>query len=782
MISALQLVGVLIAAAPAAGGLASEGAPHELPSVSLGVMEGRVQVRGGRQGVVSAIVRIEGWEAVAETDLEGRFLLALPPGHHRVTVWAQGFVERVFDEEIAAGARTDVVYRLDPDGPTRYETRVSGEREFGQRARNRLQNAELREVAGTQGEPLRVVSLMPGVAGMASGLSYPVVRGASPAATGYFIDGVRVPQLFHLMVGPSVVHPDFLESVGFHPGLAPLKYGRLLGGAVEANVATPRDGQMRASAYLDLVNAGAYLETPLGSGGPRVTLAGRFSLLPFVGAKVVENVTRPSTGEPGNASTASFWDYQARIEQRLGAGRLRLLALGSSDALGSAAGDTSGFSGAVDTSFHRADLRFTAPIGIGVFEVGTTWGTESMGAEADEGQAELLRFGMSRKTWGARSSWSADVGSGIWIRAGADVERQAAEMTIGGILLARGGLSPENAFHTPALATMTGAFVEATWRLHALEFLSGLRLDNYHLVPGMDLQALEPRLGLRWALSDTVGVRASAGVVHQPPTILLPLPISDTAGLRHGLQEGAQVSVGGQVSVAGVIDLSADVYFTNLSRAVEYGLEYMVENRRRQSSTDDAGVPGRAYGLEFMVRRPQVGPWFGWISYSLQRSERLKSFYRFDAVGRASELAEAWVPFAFDQTHVVNATLGFDLGRGVKLGTTAHWNSGRPEGGELTSRAQRPSGGSGGTIWVPAELDEERRLPPYFRLDLRASKEWIFDEFRLMAYVDVMNVALRPETFGYTYDSSPQLGISQLTRTPIAFPIVIPMIGLRGAY
>ncbi len=55
----------------------------------------------------------------------------------------------------------------------------------------------------------------------ASGLSYPVVRGALPAATGFFLDGVRVPQRYHLLAGGSVIHPDFIESIDFYPANAP---------------------------------------------------------------------------------------------------------------------------------------------------------------------------------------------------------------------------------------------------------------------------------------------------------------------------------------------------------------------------------------------------------------------------------------------------------------------------------------------------------------------------------------------------------------------------------
>src|SRR6266576_3550167 len=62
-------------------------------------------------------------------------------------------------------------------------------------------------IPGTFGDPLRAVEAMPGVAATLSGLPYFYVRGAPPADTGYFIDGIPVPLLFHLGPGLSVLPP-----------------------------------------------------------------------------------------------------------------------------------------------------------------------------------------------------------------------------------------------------------------------------------------------------------------------------------------------------------------------------------------------------------------------------------------------------------------------------------------------------------------------------------------------------------------------------------------------
>ena len=56
------------------------------------------------------------------------------------------------------------------------------------------------------------------------------VRGAPPNDNGYFLDGIRVPQLFHIGLGPGVIHPQLIDRIDFYPGVAPARFGGFTGG------------------------------------------------------------------------------------------------------------------------------------------------------------------------------------------------------------------------------------------------------------------------------------------------------------------------------------------------------------------------------------------------------------------------------------------------------------------------------------------------------------------------------------------------------------------------
>ena len=85
---------------------------------------------------------------------------------------------------------------------------------------------EARQIPGAFADPFRVVEVLPGVAPILSGLPYFFVRGAPPGDVGYYIDGIRVPILFHVGAGPSVIAPALIDRVDLFPSAYPARFGR----------------------------------------------------------------------------------------------------------------------------------------------------------------------------------------------------------------------------------------------------------------------------------------------------------------------------------------------------------------------------------------------------------------------------------------------------------------------------------------------------------------------------------------------------------------------------
>src|SRR5262249_26312800 len=140
-------------------------------------------------------------------------------------------------EKVVPGEGRNVEYRLLPDG--RYQSRVLGSaRHEGERFQ--LQGEELRRLPGTLGDPFRAVGLLPGVSTPVPLLPVYVVRGDSPGNNGFFLDGMRVPQLFHVLVGGGVVNGRLIDRVDFYPGSYDASFGHYAGGILDAETKAAR--------------------------------------------------------------------------------------------------------------------------------------------------------------------------------------------------------------------------------------------------------------------------------------------------------------------------------------------------------------------------------------------------------------------------------------------------------------------------------------------------------------------------------------------------------------
>jgi len=307
------------------------------------------------------------------------------------------------------------------------------------------------------------------------------------------------------------------------------------------------------------------------------------------------------------------------------------------------------------------------------------------------------------------------------------------------------------------------------------------------------------------------------GLYHQAPTTLISVPVIDIAALNQGLQETLQVSAGAEYKDLWGFDVSLDAYVNPMIRTVEltpFGSEpdEPIYSEPPEEPVEEPGGPGRpggsgvvrgmaqdevpvpnlslgdlssrglSYGLELLIRRPLGGNWFGWLSYSLQRSTRHVRFNRYDAYGRAVGKAEGDLPYVFDQTHVMNLVLSYKFANNITLGGVLHFNTGRPESGNLTSRTKvagkEPKNGT--PRWVPLDQDKVDRLPPFFRFDLRVSKAWVYDTFSLEAYLDMLNVTLSQEVVAFEYGGG-HAGLP-LEKKPTGLPIALPILGLKGRY
>lgn len=581
-----------------------------------------------------------------------------------------------------------------------------------------LRRDEVREIPGAFGDPFRAIESMPGVTPIASGLPFFYVRGAPPGNVGYFLDGIRVPYLYHIGLGPSVVHPGMIERVDLYPGGYPARFGRFTGGIVTAETSPPRP-ELHGEYNVRLFDLGALAETGFDEERGTALVAFRYSYSAALLSLIVPEVK------------LDYRDFAARVSYDVTPDdRVTLVSFGAYDLLGEVKSDV--LYVLFGSEFYRSDVRwdhrFDADTQVRV-AVTTGWEQTRIPNQPRNAADTLL---------GARIEASHAASHSLFVRAGADVQLdhfQADDFP---------NADPDdpeirrfNAMFPARDDLAVGAHTEVTLRGDGVEVTPGIRGDVFRS-GGSTAFGIDPRIASRIRLSDRVAVLHTFGVAHQPPAFVIPLPGLAIGNLRGGLQTSLQASAGVEVGVYDATTLTLTAFenvFLDMSDTLAVlrpGDESLTREERSQGST---------HGFEVYLKRKLTQRFGGYLSYTLSRSMRSVGNEKF--------------PSGFDRTHVASAAAAYDLGRRWRVGSRFVLYTGVP-------KIPNPNG-----LVPPPREEHPERDPTFYRLDLRAEKRWMLGKSAWIAFVaEVMNATLNEETL-----LGEEIG-----------PVTIPSVGVEGAF
>ena len=601
---------------------------------------------------------------------------------------------------------------------------------------------------GAFGDPFRAVEVLPGVVPYVSGLAYFFVRGAPPTTTGYFLDGVPVPLLFHVGGGPAVVASSLIAGVDFHPGGYPVQFGRQTGGVLSAQLVTP-PARFSAEATLRFADAGARVTAPLPGDRGVAFAAGRFSF-----TQALVPLIAPGT-------SLGYWDYQAGVSYRLsGEERLRLLAFGADDFLTQ---ESRGVPRPLyKAQFHRVDLAYERGEGetAGRRLPGVLLGDDEVPDESPDTRARVriaATVGVDRSHMlgqgdvhgllgQVRAIGEVPIHRMLRVRAGADVlaeERGLDRAPAWERPIGDDGSFAET-FADRAVGTF-GAFADLALRPRGfVEIVGGLRADLYG-DPGGGAVGVDPRLTARVALWPWLTSITTFGIAHQRPSFVIPMPGVVPAASELVLQEAVQASQGVEVRLPLRISLNATGYYHELRNLTDYlATCWRAEDECRFFTT----ASGRSYGLELLLQRQLTERLGGQIAYTLSRSER--------TVGEETFAADT------DRTHVVHVVLGYEPLPGLHASARITAYSGRP-------------------FTLSAGKRNVARGPGFFRLDARVSKTWRLGAGAHVAVVlEGLNVTLSKEMVDV--DCRSPIRIEQSCGQQEIGPITIPSLGVSGGF
>jgi hypothetical protein len=301
------------------------------------------------------------------------------------------------------------------------------------------------------------------------------------------------------------------------------------------------------------------------------------------------------------------------------------------------------------------------------------------------------------------------------------------------------------------------AFIEHKLALNPVELVTGIR-GEYVRYAEHNRVLLDPRLVARYKLHSMVTIVAGSGIFHQLPNALLMV-----AGFALPPQRAWQNSLGVELDLGAQFDARVTGYFNYLfDLPPTGGITPSINDPARDN---DIGIAkgtvfrgqGRAYGVEFLLRRRLERGLYGWLSYTLSRSER------FQPGGPVSL-------FNYDQTHVFNLALSWKINDRWRVGARFQLASGTPVAHIVGSIYRSDS-----RDFAPFTEPGDDRTPLSNQLDLRVDYSFRWWRFRMNAFLDVMNVYnAQNGDLGWTY----RYDFAQ--RVPGGGIPILPTIGIRG--
>jgi hypothetical protein len=516
------------------------------------------------------------------------------------------------------------------------------------------------------------------------------------------------------------------------------------------------------------------VEAPLSS-STQIAIAGRKSYLD----KVLSVFSSKDVND--FVPIPDYYDAQVKLSHSLGPNEsVDVLALTSRDALTRTLADPDPVQDKSDytlTQFSRVGITYKKAMADGASVLLTPWiGVDHTTTQDSFGGTPTVLDTRSTD-FGFRSAYRGLAAKDVVLSVGFDMEGSRSSLSRRGsvTLPAReGDLSVfgqppsvlENADNWQTTILSVAPYAQADFgfigdRLHVVP---GLRVEPYlntasRRVPGtyagdpplgvtQETTAFDPRISASFQVVPRLSFKAAWGYYHQSPEAsdLSAVFGNPLLNVEHGWNAlgGDTFKFSDKISLEQVLfySKSGDLVTRNPSKT-PFLAQALVQDGQ-----------GRAYGMQVMLRHELSSRFFGWISYTLMRSER------------KDQPDLPWRLFDFDQTHVATIVGSYDLGRGFEFGARFRYATGFPRTPVASTFSSERRDLYEGLSYGPQNSE---RIPAFVQVDVRIAKRFEASWGKAEFYLDVQNVTDRenPEEIVYNYNFTRKAYITGLPTLPV---------------
>jgi len=669
------------------------------------------------------------------SDEKGVFSLdELEEGLWSYSAQKEGYESLIQDVEIKAGKIAELTLSLSPEGEEDWGDSdleiVIEDRAISSDVTERYLTAEeIFYLPGSNGDVVKAIQNLPGIARAPLGVGQLIIRGTAPEDSTYYIDGGNIPDVFHFGGLTTILSAEVIEEVAFLPGNYSVRYGRQLGGLVDIRTRPQLVVEPEGVVSLDIYQSAFYISQPIGEQWA-ISASGRRSYADFILNPILN-------GTGAQVRAPRYYDAQLRLSHAPSDSEFfDLMYFMSDDSFQFLGEDIEGNqqNGLLySKNFHKLRFRWRKTFDNGleqdtVFVAGPERQDFNQGAD---GESYEQRIGINfRHEWHRPLSETDNIGFRLGLDAYSGIDSFLYDIPSFPYPKEEG----EFFFLSPAL------YGEFMVRHGDSIFTTGLRAEGYSLGTDICVPAYDPRFSIRHQVGDAT-LKGGLGLFSQFPE---PRELDpDADGEPSLVSEGSwQYSFGVEYPLTAELQLDASVFYNSLDRLVvgrgdrfQFFTGPPLVGPKDTEAYANLGT-GQIYGFESQLRYDGDG-FLALLATTISRSERI------DRYGDTRL-------FAYDQPFLVNALFSKTLPKEWRLGGRIRYGSGNPY-----TPVQNSIYDLNRRQFIPIYADyDSGRLPAFFSLDVRIDKTYVFEKWNLTAYLDIQNLtnAANLELMSWSYD------------------------------
>jgi hypothetical protein len=731
---------------------------NNIQSQSSANLMGSVVDKSTQKPIEGATIDIKGVTKTL-TSSAGKFELKnIKPGTYNIQISSVGYTTYIaFNIVLNSGNTTELNIELNPNVTDLENVVIKTNTRKTVKAATletplsvqRLTTEEIRANPGGNFDISKVIQSLPGVGGGVGGGGFRndiIIRGGAPNENVFYLDGIELPNINHFATqgaggGPQgILNVSFIEDVKLSTSAFDAKYDNVLSSVFEFKQKKGNTNKVQGNVRLSATELAATFEGPLSKGSKPTTFlaSARRSYLQLIFG-LIDLPIRPN-----------YWDFQFKTSTQLSnKTTLTTLGVGAIDRFSFALPKEATPEKLFVLNSNPSVQQNSYTLGVSIKHL-TPKGFWNLAISRNYLDNNLTRFSDNINPTAANQILNVkSIESENKLRFDANNNYNGFKLTYGftaqlaqfsNNTFARISVTPliTNTFTTSLNLGKFGGFVQIGKRFfeNRLGLSAGLRTDiNTFTTNGTNaLQTLSPRISFNYVLANKWNVNASVGRYARlaPYTILgvknntgnfvnknADYTISNhyVVGLEHIPSNNTRFTLEGfykQYSNV-PISLQKGISLANL------GSDFNVFGNEAVSTTGK----GRAFGFEFFAQQKLTKRFFGILSYT---------FYKSEYTGTNG----IYTPSAWDNRHLISATLGYKLPRNWEIGLKFRYQGGAPYTpfDMVASQANFLTLGEG-------ILDFSRlntlRLNSFNSSDIRIDKKWNYKKVTLDLFLDITN-------------------------------------------